>query len=216
MSLDPLVSVDAFTAAFPRDLTDSEQGRLDYLLGAASNAVRAFCRRDFTATSSTLRIKPLGDKAILPNPPVTGITSVKRINFDGSTTVFAGWLWDGGVTLYGLACIGSPMINAPEIWLDDDYTPMVEVTYTHGEEAIPPAVTDRVIAMVARVLQQPDGVNAVEGATGSSDTVGPFNHNVNFTGAPLPGIVPQLSERDKQILRDAGVTARVNRTVQLG
>lgn len=216
MALDPLVTVDGFTAAFPRALTDAENGRLDYLLGAASNAVRAFCRRDFTAASSTLRIKPLGDKVILPNPPITAVTSVKRVNFDGTLTAFAGWVWDGGVTLYGMAIIGSPMINAPEAWADNWYTPLVEVTYSHGDAEVPAAAQDRVIAMVARVLNQPDASTAYEGATGSSETVGPFNHNVNFTGAPLPGVVPQLSDRDKQILRDAGLCARVNRTVQLG
>lgn len=216
MTLDPLVSTDEFTAAFPRDLTTAELDRMDYLLGAASSSVRAFCRRDFTAASSTLRIKPLGDKLILPNPPITAVTSVKRVNFDGSLIGFAGWAWDGGVTVYGMSCLGSPMINAPEVWLDDVYTPLVEVTYSHGDAVIPTAAQDRVIAMVARVLQQPDATTAYEGATGTSETVGPFNRNVNFTGAPLPGVVPQLSDRDKQILRDAGLCARVNRTVQLG
>lgn len=216
MSLDPLVNADDFTTAFPRDLTDAETGRLDYLLGAASNAIRSFCRRDFTATSSTLRIKPLGDKVILPNPPVTSITSVKRVNFDGTLTGFAGWAWDGGVTLYGMSCLGSPMINAPEAWLDDNYTPLVEVTYSHGDAEIPPAATDTVIAMVARVLNQPDGGNAVDGVTSVSDTTGPLNHNVNYGTSAAPGIVPRLSAADKQALRDAGLCARTNRTVQLG
>ena len=216
MTLDPLVSADDFTAAFPRDLTEAENNRLEYLLGAASNAVRGFCRRDFTEGASTLRIKPLGDKVILPNPPITAVTSVKRVNFDGTLTAFAGWVWDGGVTLYGMAIIGSPMINAPEAWADNWYTPLVEVTYSHGDTEVPAAAQDRVIAMVSRVLNQPDAATAYEGSTGSSETVGPFNRNVNFTGAPLPGVVPQLSDRDKQILRDAGLCARANRTVQLG
>ena len=73
----------------------------------------------------------------MPNPPITAVTSVKRVNFDGTLTAFAGWVWDGGVTLYGMAIIGSPMINAPEAWADNWYTPLVEVTYSHGDaEAI--------------------------------------------------------------------------------
>jgi hypothetical protein len=216
VSLDPLVSTDDFASAFPRDLTDTEAGRLDYLLGSASGQVRAFCRRDFTATSSTIRVKPLGDKVTLPNPPITGITSVKRVNFDGTTTAFVGWMWDGGVTLYGMGCIGSPMINAPEAWFDDYYTPLVEVTYTHGDADIPPVVTDVVIAMVARVLNQPDPANALDGTTGISETRGPFSRNLNFAGNPSAGVVPRLSASDKQTLRDAGFGANAAYTVQLG
>lgn len=215
MALSPLVSAEDFTTAFPRDLDDGETARLDYLLTAASNAIRSFCRRDFTATSSTIRVKPIGDKAILPNPPITSITSVKRVNGDGTLTGFAGWAWDGGVTLYGMGATNSPMVNAPESWNDDGYVPLVEVTYSHGDADIPPIVTDVVIAMVARVLNQPGGDAAVDGVTTVSDTTGPLSHSTGFGQNVLPGIVPRLAMSDKRILREAGLAARTNRTVQL-
>lgn len=215
MPLDPLVSVDDFTSAFPRTLDEDETARLANLLGSASAAVRSFCRRDFTAASSTIRVKPLGDKAILPNPPITAITSVKRVNFDGTTTAFVGWAWDGGVTLYGMGIALSPMINAPELW-NDGYTPLVEITYSHGDDEVPPVIADVVIAMVARVLNQPDGASAMDGVTTVTDTTGPLSHSAGFGQNALPGIVPRLAMSDKRILREAGYAARMNRTVQLG
>lgn len=208
--MDPLVTLGTFVAAVGRPLTADELPRLTYLLTSASNAVRSYCRRDFTSGSSTMRIKPIGDMVKLPNAPVTGITSVYRVNFNGSLTGFAGWAWDGGQTVFGMGGIGAPMINAPEDWFDEEYVPFVEITYTHGGDVAPPVALDVVIAMVARVLNAP---SAIEGMT--SQTAGPFAVGMGANSA-TPGVTPKLSDEDKQRLRDAGLTAgRGNTTVAL-
>lgn len=208
MSPEPLVKSEDVTAAMPRPLTSNESGRMDVLIASASAAVRGFCRRDFAASTSTIRVKPLGDMAKLPNAPVTGIVEVKRVNFDGSTTAFAGWLWDGGQELHGLACIGSPMINAPEIWTEDPYTPMVEITYEHGYAEVPQVISDVVVGMIVRVLLAPSAVEGIR-----SETTGPYSYQ---SATPSPGVLPKLSDDDKQRLREAGyASSRSYTTVAL-
>jgi len=209
VSLDPLVTQDEIEERLDRDLTATEIAGLPAKLRDASAAVRSFCRRDFTAViGDVLRIKPIGDRVRLPNAPVTAVTSVKRVNADGSTQAFAGWAWDGGENLFGLCAMGSPMINVPEAWLDDDYTPMVEVTYDHGDTEVPDTVAAVVCAMIIRVLNAPGG--GVEGLR--SETIGPYAYGL--AGA-TPGKRPRLSEEDKKELREAGFgTARLG-TVML-
>jgi hypothetical protein len=205
--LAPLATVDDLAERAGRDLTQAEQDRAATLLASASSKVRRFCRRDFSpVTGDVLRIKPIGDKVILPNAPATAVTSVKRINYDGTKTALAGWAWDGGDTVY-VDSVGSPMINAPEEWSDDPYIPLVEVTWDHGD-AVSVDLVDIVCAMTMRVLNNSSGVEGV-----LSETAGPFAIRRND---PAPGGSPKLSNDDKQQLRDLGyASASAATTVQL-
>lgn len=198
--LPPLAQIDDLpgAGAFTPDQAASAAAALE----RASAAVRAYCRRAFTARQVTTRIRARGDYLLLEQRPVASVDRVAIVVL-GEPTVISGWVWDGldRVWIGGIGIV----INLPELVFESAaYGPTVaDVTYTAGYEQVPADVAAVVAGLGSRALSVPAG-----GAL-ASQTTGPFSYSVASwaQGGPLA-----LSDADKAIL---GQYRRGGGTVEL-
>ncbi|MBA8925936.1 hypothetical protein BC739_003135 [Kutzneria viridogrisea] len=150
---------------------------MQVLLGDASAVIRQHTRQAFTRAQTTERIRPIGDKAVLPQHPVISVDSVAVVDPLQANNLLpiplAAWLWDGGQELW-LGQMGT-VINLPEDTLDlfQFATPLLQVTYTHGWDTIPDIVKAVTCSMVLRSLDLP-GPGGI-----ASQTVGPFGYRLS-------------------------------------
>lgn len=161
------------------EITDTaQQARVNALLGDASVVVRAYCRRDFTAGTTTARYRPRGHKVILPNRPVLRVTAVRSVVSFGTSeqlTALSYWSHPGGHEVH----LGdqTQVINGPTLDFTDDNV-WVEVTYEHGFPEVPDDVVTVVANLVVRNLTVPGG------GLVDLQTVGPYTTRFgSFTGA---------------------------------
>lgn len=203
-SLPLLADLADVEARLGRDLTPDETTRANALLTDASVVVRSYCRRDFVAGTGVARLRPRGDKVILPQRPVrhvNGVTAVQDFNGIETSTPLAFWSYPGGYEVY----LGdqSLVINGP--WIDwTDPNVWVDVDYDYGFATVPDEILTVVANLVARNLTVPAG------GLVDMETVGPYNVRYStFTSAGPLG----LSDADRQILNRYRTTT--NRTVEL-
>lgn len=166
--------------------------RATLLLDAATAAIQTYCGQTFTQTSGA-QVLPgnFGHKLELPERPVTAVTTVVL----GDTTLVADtdYVWDGAHTLYrGTKVDGILSVNGPDYLIDgwgDWGGPgaQVTVTYTRGFATIPVVIKGVCLALAARTLTSPDGVN--------SESVGSYSVSYSRTG----GAVSLLAE-EKELL----------------
>ncbi len=168
--------------------------RARILLDMASGAIRSYCRQTFTRGATTVILPGThAEKLELPERPVTAITLVKI----GDTTlaVDTDYVWDGQHTLYrGTKVDGVLSVNGPDYLINgwgDWGGPgaQVTVTYTHGFTSIPNDIKGVCLALAARTLGSPDGVN--------SESVGSYSVSYSRTG----GAVSLLSEERELLNR---------------
>ena len=190
-SLPPLADLDDVEDRMGRDLTPEEQRKAQAMLLDASAVIRSYCRRDFTAGSSTIRLRPRGNKVILPQKPVVAVQSVSTVVSFGTftwVTPTPSWSFAGGNEVYFI----DPEIvyNGPAIALDDENL-WIEVTYTHGYSEVPFDITSVCANLVLRNFTIPGG------GIVDLETVGPYTvRYANFAGGgPLA-----LSGGDRDIL----------------
>lgn len=147
-----LATVEDVEARLGRELTAAEETRVTALLADASAMVRSYTKQDFTQAETTEVLPVVADRAVLPQRPVTTVSSVKLLWAQGNgtnTRLPVPYVWDELDTVtWDLATI----INAPEI---DEPTSTVEVTYTHGYAEVPDDVVATVCAMALRQLAAP-------------------------------------------------------------
>ncbi len=162
-------------------LDPTQQTRVEALLRDASVVVRAYCRRDFTAGTTTARYRPRGSKVVLPQRPVRNVTAVRAVLSFGTTdqiTPLTYWSHPGGHEVF----IGdqSAMINGPTFDFSDENV-WIEVTYDHGFLAVPDDVITVVANMVVRNLTVPGG------GLVDLQTVGPYTTRFGgfASGGPL-------------------------------
>ena len=108
-------------------LPDADAYLAETLLEVASERVRRYCRRQFTAGTRTDERQWSDGRVTLHEQPVTAVTEVR----DGDGTAITGWELVGG-TVHGL-----PVGN-------------VQVDYDYGWTTVPADVVDVVANMVAR------------------------------------------------------------------
>ena len=168
--------------------------RATLLLDSATAAIQADCRQTFTQTSGA-QVLPgnFGHKLELPERPVTAVTSVAI--GDTTLTVDTDYVWDGAHTLYrGTKVDGVLAVNGPD-WLIDGWGDwggdgaQVTVTYTRGFATIPGVVKGVCLALAARSLASPDGVN--------SESVGSYSVSYSRSG----GAVSLLAEERELLNR---------------
>lgn len=166
--------------------------RASLLLDSATAAIQAYCRQSFTQATTTVVLPgTFGEKLVLPERPVTAITLVKI----GDTTlaVDTDYVWDGAHTLYrGTKVDGVLSVNGPDYLIDgwgDWGGPgaQVTVTYTHGHATIPGVIKGVCLALAARTLGSPDGVN--------SESVGSYSVSYSRTGGAV-----SLLDEEKALL----------------
>lgn len=156
--------------------------RARILLDMASAAIRAYCRQTFTRTTTTAVFPgTFGSALVLPERPVTAITLVKI--GDTTLTVDTDYVWDGQHTLHrGTKVDGVLSVNGPDYLINgwgDWGGPgaQVSVTYTHGFAIIPNDIKGVCLALAARTLGSPDGVN--------SESVGSYSVSYSRTGGAV-------------------------------
>lgn len=161
--------------------------RATLLLDAATAAIQAYCRQSFTqATTTAVFPGTFTSALVLPERPVTAVTLVKI--GDTTLTVDTDYVWDGAHTLYrGTKVDGVLSVNGPDYLIDgwgDWGGPGAQVTvvYSHGFASIPNDVKGVCLALAARSLTSPDGVN--------SESVGSYSVSYSRTG----GAVSLLTE----------------------
>lgn len=187
-----------------RDLDATESRRAQALLVDASAVVRAYCRRDFTRATTTARLRPRGDKVVLPMRPVLAVTEVFAVQSFGTTllrTPMSFWNWPGGHEVY----LGDQtlVINGPTLDWDDHQT-WCDVTYNHGFDEVPGDIVTVVANLVMKNLTVPGG------GVIDMETVGPYNvRYATYTSAGPLG----LSDGDRQILNRYRST--ISHTVEL-
>lgn len=189
--MEPLATVDDVAADYPGGIPEDDRGRVETLLKRASAVVRSYTGQSFTKETTTERIRPRGDKVILPKRPVVSVESVGV--FDGTNVLpIVGYMWDGGCEIW--LCPGETVINLAADVLDlfRYNTPLVEVAYTHGYDMVPEDIVTVVCGMVARTYASP-GV----AGTYKSQTVGPFS--ATLSDAAAQGIAG-LTDADRLIL----------------
>lgn len=203
-ALPPLADLDDVEDRLGRDFTPEEQRKAQALLLDASAVIRSYCRRDFTAGTATIRLRPRGNKVLLPQRPVVSVQSVKTVISFGPTEVVTptpAWSWVSGPELY---LIDPQLIfNGPTLALDDENV-WVEVSYTYGYTEVPFDIMTVCANLVLRNVAVP--------ASGLVDleTVGPYTvRYANFaSGGPL-----NLSTGDRDILNRYKATGAL--TVEL-
>lgn len=168
--------------------------RATLLLDAATAAIQAWCRQSFTQATTTVVLPgSFGEKLTLPERPVTAVTAVAI--GDTALTVDTDYVWDGAHTLFrGTKVDGVLSVNGPDYLIDgwgDWGGPgaQVEVTYTHGFATIPADIKGVCLALAARSMQSPDGVN--------SESVGTYSVSYSRSG----GAVSLLSEERELLNR---------------
>lgn len=156
--------------------------RATLLLDAATAAIQTYCRQSFTqATTTAVFPGTFAEKLELPERPVTAVTTV--IIGDTTLAVDTDYVWDGQHTLYrGTKVDGVLSVNGPDYLINgwgDWGGPgaQVSVTYTHGFATIPGVVKGVCLALAARTLGSPDGVN--------SESVGSYSVSYSRTGGAV-------------------------------
>jgi hypothetical protein len=187
--VDPLAFLDDVQARFP--VAAADEDRVETLLQDASAVVRSYTKQDFTLTDTVARIRPIGGRLILPQRPVTGVTSVKVFDYNENLVTIVGWMWDGGQEVWLM--VGETVINLAE-GIRDLFrfnTPLCQVDYTHGYDVIPDDIVTVVCGMVIRSLATP-GYGSIQ-----SQSAGPFSQRLS--DAAIQGIVA-LTPSDRDIL----------------
>lgn len=156
--------------------------RATLLLDAATAAIQTYCRQSFTqATTTAVFPGSFGSALVLPERPVTAVSAVSI--GDTVLAVDTDWVWDGAHTLYrGTKVDGVLSVNGPDYLINgwgDWGGPgaQVSVTYTHGFATIPGVVKGVCLALAARTLGSPDGVN--------SESVGSYSVSYSRTGGAV-------------------------------
>ena len=156
--------------------------RATILLDTATAAIQAYTNQTLSqATTTAILPGTFAEKLVLPERPVTAISLVKI----GDTTITADtdYVWDGAHTLYrGTKVDGVLSVNGPDYLINgwgDWGGPgaQVSVTYTHGFATIPGVVKGVCLALAARTLGSPDGVN--------SESVGSYSVSYSRTGGAV-------------------------------
>lgn len=163
--LPPLATLSDVECRLGREVTGSEADRLGCLLVDASAGVRSYTGQEFTASSSTTRLKVRGGCVRLPQWPVTAVTAVAST---AGTALMHTWTSGDRVWLSS----SLPIANGPSCsGRGPDY---VDVTYEHGFDASPPDVVAVVAQMAGRALGTTPGEGGVQSETiaGYSYTLG--------------------------------------------
>jgi len=162
--------------------------RATILLDMATGAIQAYTNQTLTFEAGDSITLPgnFGHVLTLPERPVTAVTSVTL----GDTLLVADtdYVWDGKADLLrGTKVDGVLTVNGPD-WLVNDWGDwggpgaVVTIIYSHGFATIPNDIKGVCLALAARSLSSPDGVN--------SESVGSYSVSYSRTG----GAVSLLTE----------------------
>lgn len=156
MTVVQLASAADVVAALGRALTSGETAKVGAILDKASELFRARSGQQFTAGTSTVRIRNRAGVVSLPQRPVTAVSAV--VDDDGETLTFD---WDDGSFQF--------VVSSSEKY--------VTVTYTHGG-AVPDLVRLTVAEITKKVLEV--SPHAAAGMSSSMRISGPFTDQESY------------------------------------
>jgi hypothetical protein len=196
-----LADPSALEARLGRTLTTAEEARAEALLEDASGLVIGYTGQRFTAVvDDVMVIRSDNGIIVLPNGPVTSVTSVTALGFNGAPDIaVVGWTWDRLNTIV-LADWASTVINLPEVFVDhmNEMTPTYAVVWSHGYAIVPADVVSVVCGMTLRTLTSPTMRGGV-----TSETVGPYSYRLDVADG---GTVVRMTDEDRQVLARYRVT----------
>lgn len=172
--MTPLATIDQLQARLSVDISDVE--RAGVLLEDASATVRSYCGQDFTASTTTARLKVKRNVVRLPQRPVTDVDEVADTN---GNTLTHEWVAGDRVKIQAnLDDFSSVPWSSDISWVD--------VTYSHGYESVP----DDIIAVVCQIAGRAFGTSP-EAAALSSESLGSYAYSTG--GAAASGAVGMLA-----------------------
>lgn len=178
--------------------TSSEIEQVGALLVDASAKVRSYTRQTFDLVEDDeVILRPVGTMLRLPQRPVTAVSAVAAIGWDGTTDTelaLNGYGWDGA-DLVDIGGVGSYDLTFPE-WWNDTGASSYRVTYSHGYAETPEDVVAVVCAMVIRVVNSP---SPVEGMV--TERIGQYSYGLQ-QGTGAAGAAVRLTDADKEDLKD--------------
>jgi hypothetical protein len=182
-----------------RELTEDEAARAPALLKDASAKVRNHTGQTFTAvTDDVIVLRPVGVLLRLPQRPVRAVTSVAAVAPDGTSTAgMSGWSWDGRDKVDLTYATWSADFSTPA-WRDRMAPDTYQVTYNHGDGAVPDIVVTTVCAMVLRTLLSPSMTPGMV-----AERIGSYNYQLQ-QGAGATGASVVMTDEDKNDLRRYG------------
>lgn len=163
--MEPLATSLDIENHLGRLLTDDELARIDAVLADASAAVRSYTGQDFTASTTTERLRVRRGSIVLPQRPTSAVAAVEDLNANGLP-----YQWDGLdrllLTISNLDSFSFVPWSRP--------IAVVDVTYTHGYDPIPDDIVGVVCSIVTRALgRRPEDAGIQqESIAGYSYTVG--------------------------------------------
>jgi len=206
---EALAHIGHLVARLGRSLTAAEKLKAPAMLADASDEIRSFCRRQFTAAvADELVIRPVGDTIILPNRPVTSVDQVEVIGTGGTADLVLGvanWAFDGidKIQLYAYPHLVTGAVPM------GTYANTYRVTYGHGGD-VPSPIVGRICKMVFRSLLAP---TTAEGLV--SERIGNYSYQYGqFPGGQSPGPTVELTKDDEAWLRKRGYRSGAS-TIQL-
>ena len=161
----PLANSEDVVAALGRDLTASEQQRVDDALAKASELFRKEARRTFTPGRRTNRLRSHAGEVRLPETPVVEVHSVT--DDDGNPVRFD--LLGAMLTISGCR------------------SAFVRVDYSFGDETVPELVRTTVAGVVASAFDIDQRARA--GMTQFQETAGPLSEGGTFASWAVGGQV---------------------------
>lgn len=189
----PLVTEVDLVARLGRDLSAEEAARAPALLADASALVRSHTLQDFLPSTQTTTLRSQGGLIRLPQRPVSAVSQVVAVGYNGAPdTVLVDWWWDG-TDLIKLGS-GNMVINLPERWFDDEsgWPGTFRVTYTSGYAQVPDDVVVVVCRMVMTTITAPTLIGGI-----TSEKIGPYSYQLANAGV---GTAVSMSEEDRLIL----------------
>lgn len=177
MSLPPLITPTDVIARLPSTYV-IETVRATALIADASATARRISKQDFTVNQSTVGIRPVGYRLILPQRPVVSVDNIAiRLPNSSSLVTIPGWYWDGSDEVW--LTDGGSIINLAEevLFALQWQSPMCFTTYTHGYTDTPDDIVGVVCSMVIRILTAP-GLGGV-----ISETVGEYSYRLSDAAA---------------------------------
>lgn len=206
---DALAHIGDLVARLGRSLTAAEMLKAPAMLGDASDEIRGYCRRQFTAaTNDELVIRPVGNTIKLPNRPVTSVDQVEVIGTGGTADLVLGvnnWEFDGidRITVWAYP---HPVTGAVPM---GTYANTYRVIYDHGG-SVPTPLVGRICKMVFRTLLAP---TQTEGLV--QERIGQYSYMYGqFPGGGSPGPTVELTKDDEAWLRKRGYRSGAS-TIQL-
>lgn len=207
----PLASIGHLVARLGRSLTEEEKAKAPAMLADASDLIRSYCRRQFTATANeTVILRPVGNRIRLPNKPVLAVDQVEMVGTSGTPNRVMGiseWSWDGIDEITVWRC-------PPDLWSygaspSASYANTCKVTLDSGG-TVPRLIVGRCCKMVLRHLLAP---TKAEGLV--QERIGQYAYQYGqYSGGGSPGPVVELAKADEDALAKAGYRSRAS-TIQL-